>query len=89
MNNREENNSNSYVLPEYFNLLTPEAKEPWKKLPNDMSHVLLRGSNDKLSINLNNSNRFNKSNIKLHKPVRHLFFKGKPFTKTNFHELLS
>ena len=54
-----------------------------------MRSILLKGRNDKPSSNINDGNRFNKSNSNVCKPVRPISCKYKTFTKAKLHELLS
>ena len=40
MTNREAPNSNNYLPSEDWSLLTPDAKELWRKLPSDMRSII-------------------------------------------------
>ena len=73
-------NSDTYLPSEYYNSLTPEAKEIWRKLTSDMKSMILKGRNNK-PINKCDSNK--------NKPAKPSPYKGKPFTKAKLHELLS
>ena len=72
MTNRETPNSNSYLIPEDYILLTHDAKEIWRELPNGMRSILLKGIHSAPNSYINSGNIFYKNKSNKHKPVRPL-----------------
>ena len=88
LTNRNNPNSNSYLPSEDFNSLTPQAKEAWRTLPNDLKAVLIKGRNSNPSKPSSNNSTNNSSNSS-YKPVKPPSYTKKPFTKANLHELIT
>ena len=89
MTNREAPNSNIHLPPEDWKLLTPDAKELSRKLPNDMRSILLQGRYSNPISNINSGNRFNKTKSNKYKTSRPLSCKGKTSIRANLHDFLS
>ena len=86
--NRSNCSPNSYLPPEDFNSLSPQAKDAWRSLPNHLKAAITKNksnsqSKTQSSSNLNNSNESN------HRTAKPPSYASKPFTNANLHELIT
>ena len=67
--NRNPPNSNIYLSSEDFNSLSPQAKNAWRALPNDLKAALAKSRNSSQGSNSYNNNHSDHSNPS-YKPVK-------------------
>ena len=85
-------NAASYFPSEDCRSLSPEAKESWGKMQNDMKAIVLKGRNNDVKHN----DDYDKSSFNSNEPKSNQFKTVKPpthnnnsFTKANLHQLSS
>ena len=86
--NRSNYSLNSYLSPEDFNSLNPQAKDAWHSLPNNLKAMIIknRSNSNRTDSQSKTPNNFNKSNYRTAKPPS---YANKPFANANLHELIT
>ena len=78
------NQSPNICMPEEdFSSLSPEVRQSWSKIPNDMKTFMLRSRNG------NSNEVLNKNNKDIYKTVKPPSFSPMKFTKSHLYEILT